>query len=68
MRRPAVAFTNATRIPGDPPPVPDPFILYTPSGTHDPQVTYVRWTFSADIPADTLRNDIDTFLAQIRAA
>ena len=48
---PTVVFTNAARIPGDPPPVPSPFTPYTPSGTYDPQVTYIRWSFAADIPA-----------------
>ena len=48
---PAVAYTNAARIPGNPPPVPSPFTPYTPAGTFDPQVTYVRWSFASDIPA-----------------
>ena len=61
---PAVAFTNAARIAGDPPPVPNPFTLYTPSGTYDPQVTYVRWTFPGDIPAGTTATV--TFTVKVR--
>ncbi|HEY9282498.1 MAG TPA: hypothetical protein VIP46_03495 [Pyrinomonadaceae bacterium] len=48
---PTVAFTNAARVAGEPPPVPNPFTAYAPTGTYDPQVTYVRWTFTANIPA-----------------
>jgi uncharacterized repeat protein (TIGR01451 family) len=47
---PTISFSNVARNPAPSPPPPTPFTLYTPTGTYDPQATWVRWSFAGSVP------------------
>jgi trimeric autotransporter adhesin len=46
---PVPSYSNAARSVAIPPQPPSPWVNYTPVGTYDPQVTYIRWVFGTNI-------------------
>lgn len=46
---PVLSYSNAARSVATPPQPPSPWVAYTPAGTYDPQVTYIRWAFGTNI-------------------
>ncbi len=64
---PTVSYSNAARSVAIPPQPPSPWVSYTPpgvAGTYDPQVTYIRWVFSTNIPANA--SSTITFVVRIQ--
>ena len=64
---PTVSYSNAARSVAIPPQPPSPWVSYTPSGTpgtYDPQVTYIRWAFATNIPANA--SSTITFVVRIQ--
>jgi uncharacterized repeat protein (TIGR01451 family) len=60
---PVVSYANAARSVADPPQPPSPWVTYTPTGTYDPQVTFIRWAFTS-IPANA--SSTITFVVRIQ--
>lgn len=60
---PVISYSNAARSVADPPQPPSPWVSYTPAGTYDPQVTFIRWAFNS-IPANA--SSTITFVVRIQ--
>jgi uncharacterized repeat protein (TIGR01451 family) len=64
---PTISYSNAARSVAIPPQPPSPWVSYTPlgsPGTYDPQVTYIRWAFATNIPANA--SSTITFIVRIQ--
>jgi uncharacterized repeat protein (TIGR01451 family) len=61
---PTVSYANAARSPADPPQPPSPWVPYSPTGTYDTQVTFIRWAFAGNIPANA--SSTITFVVRIQ--